>query len=115
MSVFDCVVVRIPMPGLPPDVTAFCTYDMPDPYQNSVEVREDGSLWIREYCVEDWSDPDAVGDGRLLGRYTRVPRDWVPCTDFTGLLELHTFPDCAHTYHLYFEKGLLTHGPVHIR
>lgn len=84
---------------------------------DSIEIREDGSLWIERYDTEDHSDPNAEGLMSLVGKMTRVNQEMVPL-DFTGEIRFYDFIATeGPTYEsrgwfefsAYFVKGCIKH------
>jgi hypothetical protein len=55
------------------------------------EIREDGSLWVERFEVEDCSAPLATGLERLLGLRTRVNKRFERVEGFTGEIDFYTF------------------------
>lgn len=57
----------------------------------------EGQLWHEEYDIEDQSDPDAEGFGRLIGMLAQVNQRWVK-SSWTGELEFYKWaPDKGWT------------------
>jgi hypothetical protein len=89
MGVFDNVKCLYPTPWPDSKEWEWQTKDTPAQYLDDYEVREDGTLWHKEYDVEDHSDPHATGLKAMIGCMTRVNERWVQDRDFTGQLEIH--------------------------
>jgi hypothetical protein len=103
MSVYDYLTCKDPLPGGVPNGLTFKTHDMPCPYHDHYEIREDGSLWYEDYDVEDRSDPNAKGFERYIGFMTRVNKRWIPCA-FTGEISFYTE---TLAFSSFFVKGKL--------
>jgi hypothetical protein len=108
MSVFDYLTCKYPLPGVPDaELLDFQTKDMPEPWQNTYEIRRDGTLWFQNYDVEDRSDPNAEGLVSLIGKATRVNSRWEFCKYFSGEIYFYDGTD-GHDFFAIFVDGKLT-------
>ncbi|HYE20961.1 MAG TPA: hypothetical protein VEA69_21120 [Tepidisphaeraceae bacterium] len=107
---FDYIRCRHPLP-IPEAVGVECqTKDTPVQYLDNYEIREDGTLWHEAHDIEDRSDPNATGLGRLMGMATPVNHRWEP-EPFTGEIVFYgTTPGGVEfEYSAYFVRGQLKH------
>lgn len=89
MGMFDELRCKYPLPVEGANELDYQTKDL-DNALNQFEIREDGTLWVEEYDVEDHSDPNAVGIERFFGCATRVNKRWKQVHDFEGEIEFYT-------------------------
>lgn len=93
------------------DVAAleYQTKDTPSQFLDQYEIREDGTLWVETYDIEDRSDPNAVGLMRICGAMTRVNKQWKPVSDFIGEIRFYTSLGEHHSgwleFSAYFVRG----------
>lgn len=83
---FDNVTCKYPLPTAQDE--AFQTKDLENALDN-YEIREDGTLWIEEYDIEDRSNPNATGIARIFGMGTRVNERWAR-SYFSGEVNFYT-------------------------
>lgn len=90
MGLYDDIRCKYPLPVDGANDLAYQTKDTPAQWCDSYEIREDGTLWHREYDTEDRSDPNAEGLMRLAGCATRVNERWTQVPDFVGEVRFYT-------------------------
>jgi len=99
MGMFDKIKCKMPLITID-EVTGarvdwsnhqYQTKDTPNQFLDQYEIREDGTLWVEEYDVEDQSDPNAEDFAKFLGCMTRVNKRWVQLYDVKGEVR---FYDC---------------------
>lgn len=93
MGMFDYVRCEYKMPVEIP-LDGWQTKDTPRQSLDTYTIREDGTLWVQEYDIEDHSDPSADGIRAFAGCMTRVNHRDVPC-DMTGEVIFYKFEDDA--------------------
>lgn len=118
MGMYDEVVCRYPLPGTPPSwATADHRYQSKslECGMDLYEIRDDGSLWVEEYDVEDRSErtkwkaehpgeelpKELEGLLGLAGCMSRVNTRWVQ-QHFDGVLEFYHSNWCAMAYGMVF-------------
>ena len=89
MGMFDEVRCHYPLPVAGANALEYQTKFSDFPNLDQYEIREDGTLWVEEYDIEDRSDPNADGLMRIVGCATRVNKRSVPF-DHTGQMEFGT-------------------------
>ena len=110
MGMFDEVDCQYPLPDgfVPAEGDHAQTKDtecLLDLYQ----IREDGTIWLQVYDIEDRSDPKATGIMRLAGCMTRVNQHWEPSTYHDGLQFRYydRATKVSHVYDAHFDHGKL--------
>lgn len=93
MGMYDNFYCDYPLDCPCANVIDWQTKDTPAQSLDYYKIDEDGQLWHQEYDIEDQSDPNAEGLGRILGCATRVNERWVKVTDFSGAIRFYGFPD----------------------
>lgn len=130
MGMFDYVICHYPLPTIPPP---WATTD--HQYQSKslecgmdlYKIRDDGTLWLEEYDVEDQSDkakwkadhpgeplPKELADNPLsglIGCMSRVNQRWVQ-QDFDGVIEFYDSNACAGAYGMTFTPDGADHESV---
>lgn len=91
MGMYDELRCLFPLPVHGANQLEYQTKDTPTQCLDLYEIREDGSLWMEDYDVEDHSDPDATGFLRMCGCMTRVNKRWVAVERFTGEIVFYSF------------------------
>lgn len=118
MGMFDEIICRYPLPTKPPRFVKSADH----PYQSKslectmdlYEIREDGTLWVEEYDIEDQSErakwkathpgeelPKELADdllSGLAGCMTRVNKRWVRLSGFSGTVEFYDGNTCTSAY-----------------
>ena len=116
MGLFDDITCEMPLPECPEWATNFQTKDTPSQYMDRYCIREDGTLWVEEYDIEDHSDPDVEGLMRLAGMMTRVNKRWEKLADFDGAVDFYAFNHGGDKswveYRVVFVDGRVVKGPV---
>src|SRR5690349_376519 len=102
MGMFDELRCKYPLPHAAAQDLLFQTKSL-DCGLELYEIREDGSLWIEEYDIEDRSDPNATGLMSIVGCMTRVNKRWVPC-EITNAVNFYID---GYEYTAMFVKGKL--------
>lgn len=123
MGMYDYIVCRYPLPTVPPSWT---TVDQQyqskslDCEMDIYEIRDDGSLWVEEYDIEDQSErtkwktehpgeelPKELAEdplSGLMGCMSRVSKRWVQ-RHFDGVIEFYHSNWCAAAYGMVFTHG----------
>jgi len=83
MGMFDYVRCHYQLPVEGANALDYQTKFAGFPNLDQYEIREDGTVWVEEYDVEDHSDPNAEGLMKLIGCATRVNKRMVPFV-YTG-------------------------------
>ena len=100
MGMFDTIKCLCPLPrGEEPKELANIDFNRDLIWQtkdlecsmDQYEIRQDGTLWIERYDIEDKSNPDAIGWARFAGMYTRVNVRWEPMSHYTGMIKFCEF------------------------
>lgn len=97
MGMFDYIRCKMPLPDGFEFQGWFQTKDTDRQYMEHYEIREDGSLWIEEYDIEDRSNPKAAKGSleSLRGCMTRVNQRWVPAEPHHGAIEFYHSNICG--------------------
>jgi hypothetical protein len=107
MGMFDNIRCKWPLPVSGANELDYQTKDTPNQSLDNYEIREDGTLWIEEYDVENRSEaakwkkdhpgeevPEELkGWKSFIGCLTRINKRWVQVTDFTGEVAFYTLCD----------------------
>jgi hypothetical protein len=118
MGMYDYVICRYPLPTLPPAFVKSGDHQ----YQSKsldcqmalYEIRDNGTLWLEDYDIEDQSDlakwktahpgeelPKELTDhplSGLAGCMSRVNRRWVQIPSFNGTVEFYDGNACVGAY-----------------
>jgi hypothetical protein len=108
MGMFDYIRCKYPLPVEGANALEYQTKDTPRQWCDQYEIREDGTLWFRDYDVEDRSElalwkkanPGAEPTEEMknspskafMGSMTSVNHRWIHESGFTGELRFYTFP-----------------------
>lgn len=124
MGMFDNVRCKYPLPIAGAGELEFQTKDTPEQFLENYEIREDGTLWLEDYDIEDRSEygkwtrehpgeepPESVkGLLSFAGFMARVNKRQVP-VQFTGKIQFYTTLGKQHTgwieFSAYFVDGKL--------
>lgn len=88
---FDHIKCNYPLPGGEKFQNLdYQTKDTPNQLLDNYEIREDGTLWVENYDIEDRSDPNEKGFLRICGMMTRVNKTWEKVENFTGEICFYT-------------------------
>lgn len=105
MGMFDYLRCHYPLPWEGATALEYQTKDTPAQYLDQYEIRADGTLWHKDYDIEDHSDPNAEGLRRIFGMMTRVNERWEP-EALTGEI---VFYAGDFEFSAYFVGGKLRH------
>lgn len=118
MGMYDEIICRYPLPTQPPGFIKSTDHR----YQSKslecrmdvYEIRDDGTLWVEEYDIEDQSErakwkaahpgeelPKELADDLLsgfAGCMSRVNKRWVQLSDFVGQVEFYDGNTCIGAY-----------------
>jgi hypothetical protein len=108
MGLFDTITCKYPLPLPQFQGADFQTKDL-ECQMDCYEIREDGTLWMQKYEIEDRSDPNAEGIARLCGMLSRVNLRWEP-TKYTGSVDFYEWLNPGWVeFCAIFIDGKLTH------
>ena len=114
MGMYDNITCKYPLPVKGANDLSYQTKSMSDwPSLEDYEIREDGTLWVEEYDIEDRGKKDGTPLERFLGCATRVNQRWVK-TNFTGEVRFYTSTEDRKwiEWSTYFIDGRLRHDPI---
>jgi hypothetical protein len=122
MGMFDYVRCKYPLPVAGANDLQFQTKDTPEQYMENYEIRENGTLWLEYYDIEDRSDaamwerahPGETAPTKLdrfCGCMTRVNGHWKQKPDFTDTLRFYTTLGDHHSGWLEF-MAQFAHGQL---
>lgn len=99
MGMFDTISYESKFPG-----REFQTKDTPSQGLDNYFIKDDGTLWYRDYDARWVEDPDALFGGYLDQYNERI----IPLPDFTGEIRFYDYRNDFNTldeYSAYFVNG----------
>lgn len=93
MGMFDNIRCKYPLDTPGANDLQYQTKDTPCQMLDNYEIREDGSLWVEMYELEDHGDPTLTGVARWAGAMTKVNLRWEPTEYYSGIINFYTYTD----------------------